>query len=76
MKKGQFNMESFCNVFYKVQNVSAEKNETNFTMVFKTQPEFSIKQPKKVSQHVYAIFKFWTFLIKQRKVVYKKVMYF
>lgn len=69
-------MESICSVFYKVQTVSAEKNETNFILVFKTKPEFSIKQPKKVSQHVYPIFKFWTFLIKQRKVAYKKVMHF
>lgn len=41
-----------------------KKNETNFTLVFKTEPEFLIKQLKKVSQQVYAIFKFWTFLIK------------
>lgn len=39
-------------MFLKVQNVSAEKNETNFTLVFKTKPEFSTKQPKKVNQHV------------------------
>lgn len=40
------------NMFYKVQNVSAEKNETNFTLVFKTKPEFSTKQPKKVNQQI------------------------
>lgn len=38
-----------------------------FIRLFKTKPEFSIKQLEKVNQHVYVICKSCTFLIKKKK---------
>lgn len=36
------------------------KQSKIFIQLFKTKPEFSIKQLKKVNQHIYVICKSWT----------------